>query len=133
MASGPVEHGGLTGSYSAGARHRANARAPKFGKQLAAQDLDDRRKDLARAAMQTLTDRMRPVNDALRAAYPHTQIDVQHDQIAENLLSSKHLHWGVTSDSTCGVEADHEDLGDSHSPFSCSPAPASCDTPHAQL
>lgn len=46
--------------------------------------------------MQTLTACMRPLNDALRTAYPHTEVDLQHDRVAENLLASQHLHRGVT-------------------------------------
>lgn len=89
----------------------------KLGKELADRDLDDRRKDLARAAMQSLTERIRPLNDALRAAYAHTEVDIQHDQLTENLLSSKHLHWGVTPlldlKRTTKIT-----VGESHFPFS---------------
>jgi serine/threonine protein kinase len=89
----------------------------KLGKQLAERDIDDRRKDLARAAMQTLTERMRPLNDALRAAYPHTEVDIQHDRIAETLLSSKHLHWGVTPLAEW-KRTTKITVGEDHSPFS---------------
>lgn len=89
----------------------------KLGKQLAERDLDDRRKDLARSAMQTLTERMRPLNEALRGAYPHTEVDIQHDRLAENLLSSEHLHWGVTPVAEW-KRTTKITVGEDHSPFS---------------
>lgn len=68
----------------------------KLAKHLAAQDVDAQRKDAARAAMQTLTERVRPLNDQLRELYSQAEVDLQHDQLTQTLLSSKHLHWGVT-------------------------------------
>ena len=68
----------------------------KLAKHLAAQNVDEQRKQAARAAMQILTERVRPLNDQLRELYPQTEVDLQYDQLTQTLLSSKHLHWGVT-------------------------------------
>lgn len=68
----------------------------KLAAHLVAQDVDEQRKEAARRAMQALTERVRPLNDQLRELYVQTEVDLQYDQLTENLLSSKHLHWGVT-------------------------------------
>ena len=68
----------------------------KLAKHLVAQDLDEQRKEAARAGMQALTERVRPMNDQLRELYPQVEIELQYDQLTQNLLSSKHLHYGIT-------------------------------------
>lgn len=89
----------------------------KVGDQLAARDLDDQRKELAQNAMKRLTERMRPLNEALLAAYARTEAEIQYDQTVENLLSVKHLHWGVTPLADW-KRTTKISIGESHHPFS---------------
>jgi hypothetical protein len=62
----------------------------KLSKHLAAQDIEEQRKSAAQAAMRTITERMRPLNDQLRELYPQTEVELQYDQLTKNLLSVKH-------------------------------------------
>lgn len=68
----------------------------KLAGDLEAYDLDEQRKDQARAAVRTLAQRSRSLNEELRALYPGTEVDLQLDEIAHNLLSAKHTYWRVT-------------------------------------
>ena len=60
----------------------------KFGAEIAAQDLQAQRKDLALRALRGLQERMRPLNQALRELHPRADIDGT-DRLTENVLGTR--------------------------------------------
>jgi serine/threonine protein kinase len=66
---------------------RAQLRS-KLESQLAEEDLQAQRKELALASVRRLQDLTRPLNEALKTVHPKTQIDSQSDELTQNVLRS---------------------------------------------
>ena len=60
----------------------------KLADEIAAQDVQEERRELALAALRTLQTRTRPLNDALRAVHPRAETD-GHDKLSQNTLGTR--------------------------------------------
>ena len=69
------------------AAHRAAFR-DKLAGELASQDLQEERKELALAALRSLNEQTKPLNGALRELHPRAQIDRMDDKLSNNTLQT---------------------------------------------
>jgi hypothetical protein len=88
----------------------------KLADELAARDLQQEQIELAHAAVRSLRERSRPLNDALRDVHPGVQIDGMADELTDTMLVKRFTHRAQTS-LFAWVRCSTISVGEEHWPF----------------